>query len=264
MEQLDDNAQAEPLNTVDNQSSRLVRLPTELLLEIAKFFEWHDKFLFSHTCKRAKKVIGMDMKDWDNLFELKRPSRIMSKAARIFLAGLAWTMPHHWVCEFCVKLHHISQDCPASDRAGLSLGDVDGYTLCKHMMHTLGGLVCLSWERSPNSGSSPQGFDCNLITAFEERGTPVKGYCNYCLLDYTLVATADSFIVESWQSLGRYDRPQDALTDEPLDFKDLPLEDRHWMLFPGRIIIPRSGVALMGGELVYHQPGSVRDAYMSG
>lgn len=122
------------------------------------------------------------------------------------------------------------------------------------MMYRLGGLVFLSWERSPNSGSSPQGFDCNLITAFEERGTPVKGYCNYCLHDYTLAATADSFVVESWQSLGRYDRPQDALTDEPLDFKDLPLEDRHWMLFPGRIITPRIGVALMGGELVYHQP----------
>ncbi|KAK1839397.1 hypothetical protein CCHR01_17983 [Colletotrichum chrysophilum] len=234
MKQLDDTAQAEPLNTVDIQRSRLVRLSTEILLEIAKFFEWHDKFLFSHTCKRAKKVIGTDMKDWDNLFELKRPSRVMSKAARVFLAGLAWKMPHYW-------------QGVAEPQVSLPMG-----------------LVFLSWGRYSNSSSSPLGFHYNLITAFEERGTPVKGYCKYCLLDYTLVATADSFIVESWQSLGRYDRPQDALTDEPLDLKDLPLEDRPWMLFPGRMITPRSGVALMGGELVYHQPGSARDAYMSG
>lgn len=144
---------------------------------------------------------------------------------------------------------------PRLDRAGLTLGDVDGYTLCKHMMFTLRGLVFLSW---------PPSLDCNLMTAFEQRGTPVKGYCKYCLLDYTLLATADSFIVESWQSLGRYDRPQDALTDEPLDLRDLPLEDRYWTLSLGRILTPRSGVALMGGELVYHQPDSVRDAYISG
>lgn len=306
----------------------------------------------------------MDLKSWEKLFPLQYPSRFQGKPAKVFLAGLAWAMPNHWVCESCMKLHHISKGCstfgskkntynssgsetlwqpvaatihhsriqtalkltrmknngvfvdcrllnkvlqsheitsrcewndtlrrcnrvqgvistkvirgtfilyarvertrcePISGRVGLLPGDVDRYTLCKHITHRGGKAVFPLWQRYHNSASSPLGFSCNLMAAFEKRGTPVKGYCKYCLLDYILVATADSFIVESWQSLGRYDRPQDALTDKPL-FGDLPPEDGCWPLLSGADLSPRSGVALMGGELVCHQPGSVRDAYMS-
>ncbi|KAK2729430.1 hypothetical protein CKAH01_10244 [Colletotrichum kahawae] len=248
MEQLDNTAQAEPLSTIEIQSSRLIRLPIEMLLAITNFFELHDKFLFSHTCGRAREVIGMDLKSWEKLFPLQYPSRFQGKPAKVFLAGLAWAMPNHWTALKLTRMKNngVFVDCRLLNKV---LQSHEITSRCE-------------WNDTLRGASSPLGFSCNLMAAFEKRGTPVKGYCKYCLLDHILVATADSFIVESWQSLGRYDRPQDALTDKPL-FGDLPPEDGCWPLLSGADLSPRSGVALMGGELVCHQPGSVRDAYMS-
>ncbi|EQB44772.1 hypothetical protein CGLO_16439 [Colletotrichum gloeosporioides Cg-14] len=198
MEQLDDTAKAKPLGTVDIQSSRLIRLSTEMLLEIAKFFGWHDKFLFSHICRRAKQVIGM-------------------------------------------------------------VDDALNYRLCDHM--DMADFTEKTWP--PKDDWSPESYRWDVRKAFVTRGSEVKGYCKYCLIDYTLVASVDSFVVQSWQSLGRYDRPQDALPDRPLLCYELLKKDR-WPQLIWHNVSPRSGIALMGGELVYHQPGSVRDAYMSG
>ncbi|KAH0425246.1 hypothetical protein CcaCcLH18_11080 [Colletotrichum camelliae] len=88
----------------------LMSLPPEMLNEIVDHLEPHEQYLFSETCRRARRLFGMDESAWLRVF----PSRkgLHGNPIRDFLAGVAFMRPHHWLCLHCVRLHRVDEAPP--------------------------------------------------------------------------------------------------------------------------------------------------------
>ncbi|TDZ32642.1 hypothetical protein C8035_v011053 [Colletotrichum spinosum] len=88
-------------------TSSFLRLPTEILCIILDCLELHDQFILGQACKELRAVI---QRDWTLMFD-----RLPSVKKQAFLTGLAFTMPNHWACGLCHKLHHINKhDIPGA------------------------------------------------------------------------------------------------------------------------------------------------------
>lgn len=76
-----------------------------MLLEIIKNLDLLDEFRLSQTCRAIR---GFAQRDWKlALHRLSHTEQVE------FLTGLAYTLPNHWVCGLCGKLHEIDkQDIP--------------------------------------------------------------------------------------------------------------------------------------------------------
>jgi hypothetical protein len=93
-----------------NPSAAILRLSLDILLLITDYLALHDKFLLSHTCKALRQITS---KDW--VIEL---SQLSFEDQIGFWAGLAYTLPSHWACLNCCKLHPIdTSDVPAASGA---------------------------------------------------------------------------------------------------------------------------------------------------
>ncbi|KAK5988843.1 hypothetical protein PT974_10339 [Cladobotryum mycophilum] len=84
-------------------------LPYDIILLILDCLALHDQFRLSHTCRAIQNIAS---RDWEQ--ELQR----CTKSERVeFWTGLAYTMPRHWVCAECCKLHIINPvDTPTKAR----------------------------------------------------------------------------------------------------------------------------------------------------
>ncbi|KAH9231366.1 hypothetical protein K456DRAFT_38952 [Colletotrichum gloeosporioides 23] len=88
--------------TKANTKSSLLKLPNGLLLNIVKRLELHDEFILGQTCKAFRTIV---QKDWNVVFNCISLAR-----KQIFLTGVAFISPDHWVCGVCDKLHRLEKD----------------------------------------------------------------------------------------------------------------------------------------------------------
>ncbi|KAH0428386.1 f-box domain containing protein [Colletotrichum camelliae] len=84
--------------TKANTESSLWKLPNELLLNIVERLELHDEFILGQTCKAFRTIV---QKDWNAVFD-----RLSSAHKHIFLTGVAFVLPDHWVC-FEIRERHV-------------------------------------------------------------------------------------------------------------------------------------------------------------
>lgn len=78
----------------------ILQFPFEILLLIIDNLALHDKFLLSHTCKAFRRIT---FQQWNiEISHLSLHDKIK------FWSGLAYTLPSHWVCPKCCKLHLIN------------------------------------------------------------------------------------------------------------------------------------------------------------
>lgn len=87
----------------------ILQIPFDILLLIVDNLALHDRFLLSHTCKTFRRIT---FQHWD--IEISHLS-LYDKVE--FWAGLAYTLPNHWICPQCCKLHLIhTWDLPSMHR----------------------------------------------------------------------------------------------------------------------------------------------------
>lgn len=80
-----------------NRDVALLQLPVEILLLIADNLDLHDKFHISQTCQALRQIT---LRDWKTeLLQLSFDDKLT------FWTGVAYTLPRHWVCPKCCKLH---------------------------------------------------------------------------------------------------------------------------------------------------------------
>ncbi|KAL7791043.1 hypothetical protein V8C37DRAFT_383316 [Trichoderma ceciliae] len=85
----------------DQKKAAILQLPLDIISLVIDNLDLHDKFLLSHTCKAFRQITtsqGWDMKI----------SRLPFNDRFGFLVGLAYTLPSHWACPKCCKLHRIN------------------------------------------------------------------------------------------------------------------------------------------------------------
>ncbi|EQB46209.1 hypothetical protein CGLO_14758 [Colletotrichum gloeosporioides Cg-14] len=325
----------------DTEPACLMSLPPEMLNEIAVHLELHDRYLFSETCRRARRLFGMDKAAWNRVFHslgLRGKTPI-----EVFLAGVAFARPHHWLCIPCGRLHRAAGDppprprtrrcdrpmplCPRRLRLGLKISHVESALKMARMLRAgaagadevgarlrnlltgveekpvvdstkelqyrrvavestpkvVSGMFILhtriefiGTRKGGGRGAAKLAYfkpfrlcehlcsisngrndlATDLKKAFGGKGREKTGSCGRCGIDYAIIANHGGFVVQSWQNLGRYDCPDDAV---PKSFFQFPLyiavNDRIWNS-------PMQGVGLMAGEREYiHVAGEIRKAY---
>ncbi|KAF4815760.1 hypothetical protein CGCSCA5_v007067 [Colletotrichum siamense] len=322
----------------------LMNLPPEMLNEIAGHLELHDRYLFSETCRRARRLFGMDKAAWSRIFHA--PDRRDRPRIEAFLAGVAFGRPHHWLCIRCRRLHRVAGDPPPRPRTrrcdrhmplyprrpglGLKTSHVESALKMARMLQAgaagadevgarlrnlltgveekpvvdstkelqyravrvesmpkiVSGMFILhtrmefiGTRKEGNRGAvklahfkpfrlcehldsiSNGGNDLatGLKNAFGRKRTEKTGSCGRCGIDYAIIANHGGFVVQSWQNLGRYDCPDDAV---PKSFFEFPL----YVAVNDRIRnSPMKGVRLMAGQREYiHVSGEIREAYRTG
>ncbi|KAH9231604.1 hypothetical protein K456DRAFT_1726589 [Colletotrichum gloeosporioides 23] len=319
----------------------LMSLPPEMLNEIADHLELHDRYIFSETCRRARRLFGMDKDAWSRVFH--SPDLLDKPQIEFFLAGVAFVRPHHWLCISCGRLHRVAGDPPPRPRTrrcdrpmplyprrpglGLKISHVESALKMARMLQAgaagadevrarLGNLLTGVEEKSVVDSTKELGYRAvrvesmpkivsgmfilhtrmefigprgrgavklahfkpfrlcehlcsignggnhlatDLKNAFGRKRAEKTGSCGRCGIDYAIIANHGGFVVQSWQNLGRYDCPDDAV---PKSFFEFPL----FVAVNDRISYsPMQGVGLMTGEREYiHVSGDIRNAYTRG
>ncbi|KAF4832317.1 hypothetical protein CGCTS75_v004468 [Colletotrichum tropicale] len=325
----------------DTEPACLMSLPPEMLNQIMEHLEPHERYLFSETCRRARRLFGMDKAAWSRA--LHSPDMRDRPPIEVFLAGVAFGRPHHWLCISCRRLHRVAGDPPPRPRTrrcdrpmplyprrpGLGLkfshvesalkmarmlqaGAVDADEVGARLRNLLTGVeekpvvdstkelryrkvgvesapkvvsgMFILHTRMEFIGTRGRGavklahfkpfrlcehlcsisnggndLATGLKNAFGGKRTEKTGSCGRCGIDYAIIANHGGFVVQSWQNLGRYDCPDDAV---PKSFFQFPLyvavNDRIWNS-------PMKGVGLMAGMRGYiHVSGEIREAYKRG
>ncbi|KAK2729381.1 hypothetical protein CKAH01_10195 [Colletotrichum kahawae] len=223
----------------------LMSLPPEMLNEIADHLELHERYLFSETCRRARRLLGMDETAWRRVF----PSRaeLHNNPIRDFLAGSALKMAR-MVQNGAVGADEVGErlrnllisvaEEPVVDNTtdlryrGVGVVSTPKIASGMFILHTRIEMIGVreQGDRRPvkfkhlirplqmcqHFCSEGGGCACNalpddLAAASRRKGIERTGRCDHCGIDYAIIANHMGVVVESWRNLGRYDGSDDAV-----------------------------------------------------
>lgn len=89
-----------------NPNSHILRLPPELVLDVADFLSPDSQLLLSHSCRKLRTAMGHMTAD-----------RLSQSERLHYLTALGSNRAKKWVCEQCTTLHHADRhDCPSTPR----------------------------------------------------------------------------------------------------------------------------------------------------